>query len=54
MEGDIDLKSKFSSERDFILTFKAEWTKVTNLLKQYIKEEQEDEEQCIQSKCEHN
>lgn len=54
MEGDIDLKSKFSCERDFILTFKEDWTKVTNLLKQYIKEEQEDEEQCIQSKCEHN
>lgn len=54
MEGDIDLKSKFSREIDFILSFKEEWVKVTNDLKKYIKEEQEDEEQCIQSKCEHS
>lgn len=47
MEGDIDLKSKFSCDSDFIPRFKEEWTKATNLLKQYIKEEQEDEEQCI-------
>lgn len=44
MEGGIDLKSKFSCDSDFIPRFKEEWTKATNLLKQYIKEEQEDEE----------
>ena len=38
----------------FIMSFSREWRKVTNQLKQYIKEEQEDEEQCIQSKCEHS
>lgn len=54
MEGNIDLKSKFSCNYDFISKFKEEWIEVTSLLKQYIKEEQEDEEQCIQSKCEHN
>lgn len=47
MEGDVDLKSKFSCEIDFILSFNEEWTKVTNLLKQYIKEERKNEEQCI-------
>lgn len=47
MEGDIDLESKFSCDSDFIPLFKEEWVKATNLLKQYIKEEQEDEEQCI-------
>lgn len=44
MEGDIDLKSKFSCNNDFIPMFKEEWTKVTNLLKQYIKEERKNEE----------
>ena len=38
----------------FIMSFSSEWRNVTNQLKQYIKEEQEDEEQCIQSKCEHS
>ena len=38
----------------FITSFTSEWIKVTNQLKQYIKEEQEDEEQCIQSECEHS
>ena len=38
----------------FIMSFSSEWRKVTNQLKQYIKEGQEDEEQCIQSKCEHS
>ena len=38
----------------FIMSFSSEWRKVTNQLKQYFKEEQEYEEQCIQSKCEHS
>ena len=38
----------------FIMDFTSEWTKVTNQLKQRIKEEQEYEEQCIQSECEHS
>ena len=38
----------------FIMSFSSEWIKVTNQLKQCIKEEQEDEEQCIQSECEHS
>ena len=38
----------------FIMNFSSEWRKVTKQLKQYIKEEQENEEQCIQSKCEHS
>ena len=38
----------------FITSFSSEWRKVTKQLKQYIKEEQENEEQCIQSKCEHS
>ena len=38
----------------FIIDFTIEWIRVTDQLKQYIKEEQEDEEQCIQSKCEHS
>ena len=38
----------------FIMSFSSEWRKVTNQLKQYIKEEQEYEEQCIQSECEHS
>lgn len=54
MEGDIDLKSKFSRESDFILSFKEEWTKVTSDLRKYFKEEQENEEQCIQSKRKYN
>ena len=44
MEGDIDLKSKFSREIDFILSFKEEWVKVTNDLKKYFKEERKNEE----------
>ena len=44
MEGDIDLKSKFSREIDFILSFKEEWVKVTNDLKKYFKEEIKNEE----------
>lgn len=44
MEGDIDLKSKFSCEGDFMLTFKEEWAKVTNDLKKYFKEERKNEE----------
>ena len=38
----------------FIMSFTSEWIKVTNQLKQHIKEEQENEEQCIQSECEHS
>ena len=38
----------------FIISFSSEWRKVTKQLKQYIKEEQEYEEQCIQSECEHS
>lgn len=44
MEGDVDLKSKFSCDSDFIPMFKEELVKVTNLLKQYIKEERKNEE----------
>lgn len=44
MEGDIDLKSKFSCDSDFILTFKEDWTKATNDLKKYFKEERNNEE----------
>ena len=45
MEGNIDLKSKFSYEIDFILSFKEEWTKVTNDLKKYFKEERKNNEE---------
>ena len=38
----------------FIMNFSSEWRKVTDQLKQYIKEEQEDGEQYIQSECEHS
>ena len=38
----------------FIISFSSEWRKITKKLKQYIKEEQENEEQCIQSECEHS
>ena len=38
----------------FIMSFSSEWRKVTNQLKQYIKEEEEDEKQRIQSECEHS
>ena len=38
----------------FITNFSSEWTKITDQLKQYIKGGKEDEEQCIQSKCEHS
>lgn len=44
MEGDINLKSKFSSNNDFIPIFKKEWVKVTNDLKKYFKEERKNEE----------
>ena len=47
MEGDIDLKSKFSCCNNFIHVFKEEWTKVTNDLEKYFKEERKNEEQCI-------
>lgn len=47
MECNIDFKSKFSYDNNFISKFKEEWIEVTSLLKQYIKEEQENEEQCI-------
>ena len=40
-------------DAQFIIDFISEWIRVTDQLKQYIKEEQEDEEQCIQSKCEY-
>ena len=39
MKGDVDLKSKFSCDGDFIPMFKEEWVKVTNDLKKYFKEE---------------
>ena len=45
MEGDIDLESKFSRKSDFILMFKEEWTKVTNDLKKYFKEERKNNEE---------
>lgn len=45
MEGDIDLKSKFSCEKDFILSFKEEWTKVTSDLRKYFKEERKNNEE---------
>ena len=38
----------------FIMSFSSEWRKVTNQLKQYIKGGAENEEQCIQSECEHS
>ena len=38
----------------FIINFSSEWVKITDQLKRYFKEEREDEEQCIQSKCEHS
>ena len=38
----------------FITSFTSEWIKVTNQLKKYIKGGAENEEQCIQSKCEHS
>lgn len=44
MECNIDFKSKFSYDNDFISKFKEEWIEVTNLLKQYIKEERNNEE----------
>lgn len=43
-KGDIDLKSKFSCDNDFIPMFKEEWVKVTNDLKKYFKEERKNEE----------
>lgn len=44
MEGDINLKSKFSCDNDFIHMFKEEWVKVTNDLKKYFEEERNNEE----------
>lgn len=44
MEGDVDLKSKFSCDSGFIPMFKEEWVKVTNDLKKYFKEERKNEE----------
>lgn len=38
----------------FITSFSSEWRKITDQLKQYIKGGKEDEEQCIQSECEHS
>ena len=38
----------------FIMDFTSEWIKVTNQLKKYIKGGAENEEQCIQSECEHS
>ena len=38
----------------FIMSFSSEWRKVTNQLKKYIKGGAENEEQCIQSECEHS
>ena len=38
----------------FIMSFSSEWRKVTNQLKKYIKGGVENEEQCIQSECEHS
>ena len=38
----------------FIIDFTSEWIKVTNQLKKYIKGGAENEEQCIQSECEHS
>ena len=38
----------------FITSFTSEWIKVTNQLKKYIKGGVENEEQCIQSECEHS
>lgn len=44
MEGDIDLKSKFLCDSNFIPRFKEDWAKVTNDLKKYFKEERNNEE----------
>ena len=41
-------------DNQFVMSFSKEWHEVTRQLKQYIKEVEEDEEQCIQSECEHN
>ena len=41
-------------ELSWVEWFTNQWNDVTSRLKKYIKEEREDEEQCIQSKCEHS
>ena len=38
----------------WVTWFTYQWNDVTSRLKKYIKEEQEYEEQCIQSECEHS
>lgn len=38
----------------WISWFTFQWNDITTKLKKYIKEEKENEEQCIQSECEHN
>ena len=41
-------------ELSWVTWFTNQWNDVTSRLKKYFKEEQENEEQCIQSKCEHS
>ena len=41
-------------ELSWVTWFTNQWDDVTSRLKKYIKEEREDEEQCIQSECEHS
>lgn len=41
-------------ELSWVTWFTNQWNDVTSRLKKYIKEEQENEEQCIQSECEHS
>lgn len=47
-------KQKKGLDDLFVMSFSSEWVKITDQLKRYFKEEREDEEQCIQSKCEHS
>ena len=42
-------------EQSFASWFTYQWNDVTSKLKKFeVKEEEENEEQCIQSKCEHS
>ena len=41
-------------ELSWVTWFTNQWNDVTSRLKKYIKEEDKNEEQCIQSKCEHS
>lgn len=41
-------------ELSWVIWFTNQWNDVTSRLKKHIKEEDKNEEQCIQSKCEHS